>query len=302
MSAELSSLNKQAITAAKGQLGEFAWPTVLLVVASVGGVIALGWGFAQGLVPLWLALPGYGVLTYFSYTPLHEAVHRNIHGRHESLAWLNALCGYAVAPIIAVPYSSHKVEHFAHHRYTNQQGKDPDIILQRLGDGPLTAVAVVLHFVWVQNTYLLREHWERITLRERLVYAGEVTVSIGWRLLFAWWAVAQLGVVSGLSILAFLLGGYLLGGLFTLYWFAYRPHHPYRTEARYQNTSSLIVPGWMKPLRWFWLGQDVHSVHHLFPRVPFYRYHRLHREIEPAMRAHGTPIIGMFSRRSVKAA
>ena len=96
--------------------------------------------------------------------------------------------------------------------------------------------------------------------------------------------------------------GYLIGAFFTAYWFAYRPHHPYDNATRYQNTNSLIMPKWMKPLEWFGLGQNLHSVHHLFPRVPFYRYHALHRRIEPAMRAHGTPMIGIFNRRNVEAA
>ena len=89
----------------------------------------------------------------------------------------------------------------------------------------------------------------------------------------------------------------MLGGFFTAYWFAYRPHIPYQDPTRYRNTNSLIMPAWMKPVEWFWLGQNLHSIHHLFPRVPFYRYHALHREIEPVMRAHGTPIVGIFSRQ-----
>jgi len=36
-----------------------------------------------------------------------------------------------------------------------------------------------------------------------------------------------------------------------------------------------------------------------FPRKPFYRYHVLHREIEPILRAHGTPIIGIFERQPI---
>ncbi|MBZ2189412.1 hypothetical protein K8B33_09915 [Alcanivorax sp. JB21] len=32
-------------------------------------------------------------------------------------------------------------------------------------------------------------------------------------------------------------------------------------------------------------------------RVPFYRYHALHRETEPVMRAHGASIVGIFSRQ-----
>jgi beta-carotene hydroxylase len=95
--------------------------------------------------------------------------------------------------------------------------------------------------------------------------------------------------------------GYLLGGLFSTYWFAYRPHAPYLESARYRNTNSLVMPSWMKPVAWFWLGQNLHSIHHLFPRVPFYHYHALHREIEPILRAQGTPILGIFSREPVLA-
>ena len=86
---------------------------------------------------------------------------------------------------------------------------------------------------------------------------------------------------------------------FTAYWFAYRPHSPYLEEQRYKNTTSLIMPNWLKFLEWFWLGQNLHSIHHLFPRIPFYHYHKVHREIESVMRAHGTKMIGIFSRRPI---
>jgi len=46
----------------------------------------------------------------------------------------------------------------------------------------------------------------------------------------------------------------------------------------------------MKPFEWICLDQNLHSIHHPFPQVPFYRYHKFHREIEP--------IIGIFSRKS----
>ncbi len=92
---------------------------------------------------------------------------------------------------------------------------------------------------------------------------------------------------------------YLIGALLTACWFADRPHIHYQDWNRYRNTNSLIMPRWMKPFEWFWLGQNLHSIHHLFPRVPFYRYHALHREIEPVMRAHGAPIVGIFSREAI---
>ncbi|WP_295678632.1 fatty acid desaturase [uncultured Nevskia sp.] len=290
MQQDLNALNKQAIAAAREYTGEVAWPTVLLVVLVLAAFIANLALFANGLMPLWAAIPICAVLTYLSYTPLHEAAHGNIHGGQDRYQWLNDLCGYLVAPLISVPFSTHRVEHFTHHRYTNQPDKDPDFIVSGMRRGLLAFVVFGLRFLWVQNTFLFREYWATAPLRERMIYWTEVSVSIGWRVAFVL-------LVARESDLTMILAGYLIGAYFTVYWFAYRPHHPYEDATRYRNTNSLIMPKWMKPLEWFWLGQNLHSIHHLFPRVPFYRYHALHRRIEPVMRAHGTPIIGVFSRR-----
>lgn len=292
MSEDLTALNKEAIKAAKRHMGPVAWLTVAMTAGVVAGFVLILWLFATGVLPAWAALLGLGVFTYFSYTPLHEAVHGNIHGEHERLKWLNDLCGYLVAPLIAIPYASHRVEHFTHHRYTNQPDKDPDYMVSGMRKGMLPAMATVVRFLWVQNSFFVSQQWSSASLRERTIYCLEVLFSLGWRVAFIV-AVDQPGAVAVIVL------GYLLGGFFTAYWFAYRPHLPYEESRRYRNTNSLIMPRWMKPLEWFWLGQNLHSIHHLFPRVPFYRYHALHREIEPILRAQGTPIVGIFSRKPV---
>jgi beta-carotene hydroxylase len=289
VSQDLATLNKQAIAAAKQHIGEVAWPTVLLV-ALILMAFAINLAlFAADLTSAWFATPMLGALTYMAYTPLHEAVHGNIHGNNQRLRWLNDLCGYAVAPLIAVPYQSHRLEHVTHHRYTNQPDKDPDLMVSGMSRGLISAIATAIRFIWLQNTFFARYHWRSASARERGIYCSEVSVSLGWR-------VAVLMIVNQPGVWVVILFGLLLGGFFTVYWFAYRPHIPHNDPDRYRNTSSLIMPRWMKPLEWFWLGQNLHSIHHLFPRVPFYRYHALHKEIEPALRAHETPIIGAFSR------
>lgn len=165
-------------------------------------------------------------------------------------------------------------------------------MISGMGKGPLGAVFTVIRFLWIQNTFFVSQHWSSASNKERLIYCAEVAVSLGWRVAF----LASVDVAGAAWVV---LLGYLLGGLFTAYWFAYRPHIPYQNPARYQNTNSLIMPSWMKPFEWFWLGQNLHSIHHLFPRVPFYRYHALHRDIEPVLRAHGTPILDIFSREPI---
>ena len=294
MQQELDDLNRQAIAAAKTHMGALAWPTVALTALVIMATVSTLWLFAAGGLPVWAATVIYAALTYLSYTPLHEAVHGNINGQHDRWQWLNDLCGYLAAPIIMVPYASHKAEHFTHHRYTNQPGKDPDFVVSGMQGGPVALVITGFRFLWVQNSFLFREYWTRATRVERAIYFGELTLSLAWRLAF-------IGLVDVNGAWIVLIVGYLSGAFFTAYWFAYRPHLPYQNAKRYQNTNSLIMPRWMKPLEWFWLGQNLHSVHHLFPRVPFYRYHALHRQIEPILRAHGTPIIGVFSRQPIEA-
>ncbi|MDX1498157.1 MAG: fatty acid desaturase, partial [Salinisphaeraceae bacterium] len=280
------------IAAAKTYMGGFAWPTVMLTLFVVVSVVANFWLFAIGVMPLWAAILIYGALTYMSYTPLHEAAHGNIHGDHRGLKWLNDLCGYLVAPLIMVPYASHTVEHFTHHRHTNQPEKDPDNVVKEMGDSLWGFIRTGFQFLWVQNSFYYKHAWSDATLKEKLIYGAELSFSIGWRVAFVL-------LVAREGALALIVLGYFIGAFFTAYWFAYRPHHPYENAKRYQNTNSLIMPTWMKPLEWFWLGQNLHSIHHLFPRVPFYKYHALHRDIEPIMRAHGTPIIGIFNRQEI---
>jgi beta-carotene hydroxylase len=295
MQADLEQLNREAIMASKKYTGAPAWGTVVLLVFVLCSMSLLLDLFASGDLALWVALPVYAVFTYMSYTPLHEAVHNNIHGDRERLKWLNDACGYLAALLIFVPYSTHKIEHFTHHRYTNQPDKDPDYVVSNMGHGFFSFIVSGFHFLWVQVTFLFRSHWRTTSLKGKSLYFAELVCMVAWRVLYGVW-------VGTSEVVLLLVLGYLLGAFFTAYWFAYRPHHPYERSARYQNTSSLIMPGWLKPLEWLWLGQNLHSIHHLFPRVPFYRYHALHRDIEPVLRAQGTPIVGIFSRRPITGA
>lgn len=292
MSQAVKTPNREAVEFAKNYMGHVGWPTIVLVVLVLSGFVLCLSLFASGWMSPWGAVLMLAALTYMSYTPLHEAVHGNVHGKYERLRWLNNACGYLMAPFIAIPYASHRIEHFTHHRYTNQGDKDPDYMIRGMGKGASGAVVTVAKFLWLQNTFFVTAHWNKATTKERAIYCAEVGVSLGWRVAF----VVLVDVASAWWVL---LAGYFLGGFFTAYWFAYRPHIPYQESDRYRNTNSLIMPAWMRPIGWFWLGQNLHSIHHLFPRVPFYNYHALHDDIEPIMREQGTPIVGIFSRKPV---
>ena len=287
MSKGLEKMNRQATEQALVYMGHFALPTVLMTAVLLAGyVIAYYLAFA-GIVPLPLAIVLVAVLTYMSYTPLHEAVHGNINGRHPSLSWMNDTCGFLAAQLVLIPYSSHRLEHLAHHRHTNVPDKDPDFMLKDMGYGPRASARAVLRFLWMQMTYAAIGASSESSRHTRVVFVTELGLALAWRLAL---------FVLEPKTMAVLQVGYLLGLAFTTYWFAYRPHLPYEDSARYRNTNSMVFPLWAKPVEWFWLGQNLHSIHHAFPRVPFYHYHALFSHIEPAMRENGNSVIGIFSR------
>ena len=294
----LKEQSRQADTIARNYIGGMAYPTIALLAISILGFCLTLLAFANGGLSVWATTLLIAVFTYFSYTPLHEAVHSNIHGGDEKRRWLNDACGYLGGQLIAVSFTSHRLEHFDHHRNTNVSDKDPDFIVSDFGKGPLHALVTALRFLSLQNTYLVRNYWAKIKTRQRIIYLVELLSMFTWRI-FVITAIAATGSASVLEAIAVVLLGYYIGAFFTAYWFAYRPHHPYKLQARFENTSSLIMPRGLRFIEWFWLGQNLHSIHHLYPRVPFYRYRALHREIEPTLRSHNTPIIGIFSRKTV---
>lgn len=290
----LEQLHREAIVSARKRMGDFAWGTVGLVAFVVSAYLTTLYLFWQGVFPAWLSFVLVAALTYGSYTPLHEAAHGNIHGRHEPLRWVNELCGFLCAPGIMLPHSSHRLEHMNHHRFTNDRKKDPDAHIQSMAHGLLPWLASPWKLLFIHVTYIFRcGHWQtKATAGEKIRYLAEIVFMLGWRVAF----LTQVPLVPGLLVI---VGGYVVGAYFTVYWFAFRPHQPYDRVGRYVDTASLIPPRWLRPFEWIWLGQTLHSVHHAFPRVPFYRYHGLFREIEPVMRAHGGRSVDMLSRKPV---
>lgn len=141
-----------------------------------------------------------------------------------------------------------------------------------------------------QFSHYFRHRWNKAPGKQNLVMCLEVAVSLVPRL-----AVLASGYLyEGLAL--FVLG-WLIGVVVLLYLFAYIVHRPHEREGRYIDTSTILVPGPLGGfLTWLWLFQNYHSIHHLFPRVPFYHYAKLYREIEEVMVARGAPVFRLTAR------
>ena len=277
-------LDRQAVANARKYMGMVAWPTIILGLVLGASYITTVVMALTGFLALWSAVPLVAVLTYASYTILHESVHGSITGNDQSLRWLNKALGYMAAWIVMIPLTAHRHEHTAHHRYANDESKDPDFHVGEMGNSPPAMARAVVRAIVSQFRYYSENHWTTASSKERAQLCFEVVAAIVPRV-----AVMVAGYwVEGVAL--FVLG-WLIGAIIVLYLFAYVVHRPHEKVGRYLDTSTILLP---RPLHalitWLWLFQNYHSIHHLFPRVPFYKYAQLYGELEEIMLAKGAPI------------
>lgn len=291
-------LDRQAVRSAGKYMGKVAWPTValgLLFVAAYGSAVA---SVLAGVLSLWIAVPVVAVVTYLSYTILHEAVHGSIGGNERSLRWLNKAMGYMAAWITMIPFTAHRYEHMAHHRYANDEERDPDFHMGSMRDSLLAPVRTALQ-AWVsQFIYYAKHRWADAPPRQNLALCVEVAAALLPRLaviLAGYW-------VEGLAL--FVLA-WIIGAIILIYLFAYVVHRPHEQVGRYVDTATVLppdAPALRTGLNWLWMFQNYHSIHHLFPRVPFYKYAALYDEIEAVMEAKQAPVYSIGVRGLAPAA
>ncbi len=282
MTETLKQMEIRANKVAQSYMGETGWPTIILAAGVITGYVAILIATASGKLNLWAAAGLTTIVVYGCYTVLHDAVHGSIHGKNKSLKWLNQSLGFIGAQIMGASFTAHRKEHLAHHRNTNKPDLDPDLFIP---DGRFSSfVKGIFLALPAQPKYYIQHHWKKAPQRERSIFIAEYAVAIAWRIAFliTFWK-------AGLFIL--IIGG-LMGVALTLLLFAWLVHRPYTETGRYHDTATIIFPKVVDPLiSRLWLFQNYHSIHHLFPRVPFYRYRQLFMDIEDIMIANDAPIL-----------
>lgn len=266
-----------------------AWPTVVLwlaasvgwtacVLAGVTGVVSAGW-----LVPLQVAL------TYALFTPMHDAAHSSVSGSHR---WLNQLVGRCCALAFAAPFPAFRVVHLAHHARTNDPVEDPDYWSE---GGPAWqkpfrwASQEFYYYYW----YLCRAQTRPLAERCE-VFSTVLLIYAAVGLLAANGYAREVGLFYLLPIRGALPVLALL--------FDWLPHHRWPKlvsglENRYKATHKL-KPFLGMQLDWVSLQQSMHCIHHLWPTIPFYRYHVVWKHAQRDLKEAGVETWGIFPEGS----
>lgn len=267
-----------------------AWPTLILTAFIVPLHLAmLALGLSGQFSPWWLTLP-LGISAYVHYTPAHEAIHRNIVHSHRfdpanaAIGWWSAILTGMTWPLLART-------HVAHHAHTNSD-RDPDIFVR--GSLPrLFAMAVISIVTNLVPLPFWRLVYGRNTPNLGYLDAWKVMPAHEWRVHQAVHAVMCLGVWTavatghGVAVFALYVVPATIGRLMIGIFLSWVPHAPFNEGDRYR-IAPLRRNRWLAILA---IGHHIHLVHHLWPRVPFYRYPALYRRMAPILREHGVKLI-----------
>ena len=280
---DLSADKKAAIRAESRIAGRY-WGGVEWRIVIEFALFATAWVvvIVQGLrgsMPLWIGLILNTILAATFYMPMHESVHGNISGRVASMRWLNELIGKLSQPMLIMSHAGHRSSHMKHHAFTNEPGRDPDVITRgRMSELPVKWLAMTL-----LNSFLplfaLFPALRRL-LPKSFMTRGDRDPDAA-KSMFRLWAVSTIvlvvAFVAGVGPQALML--WWLPARIQMLWlmfiFAWYPHHPADKSGRYVDTRVAVFPGSGLLIR----GHDHHALHHLYPRVAHYRLRALWQEM-----------------------
>ncbi|WP_205518118.1 fatty acid desaturase, partial [Sphingorhabdus sp. Alg239-R122] len=242
---------------------KIAWPTIMLLVSAYGVFGLTVFAYVEGILPLIWAILFNTIASYMAFTVAHDATHSAI----SSNRWVNDWAGRAgIALLEPTPvFLMFRYIHMQHHKFTNDEAKDPDAYC---GTGPTWLLPfkwLTLDFVYFRE-YLKPEVFRRRPKKERREFYLAV--------LFGAAVIAAITLAGWLGY--FLLLYFVptrIAKLVVTFTFDFLPHYPHEISAkedRFRSTSNRVGMEWlMTPI---FLYQNYHLVHHLYPTVPFYRY------------------------------
>lgn len=267
--AGISAEERAALTALSNGPGLVRFAVHLGLIAIIGTLIVLR-------VPWWpvLMLPQ-GILIIFLFTALHEATHETAFRSSFLNKTVAALCGF----LVAVPPNWFRYFHFAHHRHTQDDARDPELMAKK----PETPWQYVRYLsglpLWWSAIKVLALNALGRAKDDYVPARGRSAVKTESRIMLALYAALALGSVSfrrdelvWLWLVPVLVGQPFLRA----YLLAEHARCPLVADM-FENTRTTFTTAAVRFLAW---NMPYHAEHHAYPVVPFHKlpdFHRLAR-------------------------
>ena len=245
----------------------------------LGALLLMATYIISGAPLWWLLLLPYGIAMMFLFTLAHECTHATPF-KHPRL---NEVVGHATALPLVQPFISFRYFHLAHHKYTNDPARDPE--LAEAGR-PTTWRDYLIYLsgwgFWRGNiATVLTNASGRITA-PYLPQRRHKTMMREARILLACYTLIALSLTQTSAALWLWILPALIGQPFLrLSLLAEHGHCP-PVANMLENTRTTLTN---RVVRFFAWNMPYHAEHHTMPMVPFHALPNLHAEIQTHLKS-----------------
>ena len=260
-------------------MGRIEWEMILIGVLQFTTWIATWVLVIHGIIPL---LVGFLIALFTAcnaYLPSHAGQHGHLSGGRKNLQWLDYLVGQISVIPLAQSHEILKATHLKHHAHTNDPDMDPDFFHGNAKNWWEAAVNVNIAYndegpalraieKHQENDPKFKEALEKGGSWAFLFYFAQIILAVLYPIetLLLWWipkrvATSYLGIV-----------------------FSYFPHSGLE-KGRYKDTRF-----WTNRMpRFLNHSMQIHSMHHMYPRICHYDEAKAIEALKPFMIERGMP-------------
>ena len=243
----------------------------LAVLAFTGALVTLAQGSGWMVGALWL----HGVVLVFLFAPLHESVHYTAFASR----WLNRRVADVIGFLLLLPSRYFRAFHLAHHRFTQDPERDPELASPKPRTRGELLLAVSGLPLWRERVAaLLRHSRGRVdepfiepARRRRITWEARVHVA-----LYLGAAAASLALGTDVLLWYWLVPTVIAQPMLRIFLLAEHTGCPLVPDmlrnSRTTHTNALV-----RFLAW---NMPYHSEHHTYAAVPFHALPALHERLK----------------------
>lgn len=231
------------------------------------------WAYLNSHIPYTLAFILNGYTMIMMFTVLHDAVHGSV-SRYRPL---NDIAG-TIGSFLYFPGMSttlYRYLHLEHHRFTGDTKRDPDT---KFTNGNIlkcvfySLIKDVYWGYWFSTNFSDRSNKEKINF------------VLGTAIYSFWYGLWLMSPYAMEFVLIYVLPQ-RVGYVILVHFFGRIPHPAgvIQSETPFKATQIITMPRWAGLLL---TNQDMHFIHHMFPSIPWHRYHKVWRLGKPLLEPH----------------